>query len=190
MRMPQAVACATDGMPAMTCAAGTAGRCLACAEALLGASIPLHARRAARHGTRAGRRSPDWAADGGRGQGGHLDDGEAEGLLQGHIGEDAARGKGQAVDVGNVGLGVLLGVGHAAIQVVGIHQAQHLLQHLGAACRHAINVVAVALRVGTDAVISMARCHASSSTVQLTGGSHAHVCLTDRRRAALAPATA
>lgn len=44
----------------------------------------------------------------------HLYDGEAKGLLQGDVGEDAARGGGKFVDVGDVGLGVMLWVRHAA----------------------------------------------------------------------------
>ncbi len=76
-----------------------------------------------------------------------LDDGEAEGLLEGDVGEDAAGGVGEQVDVGDVLLLVLLGVGHAAVQVVRVDQLHHLRQDLLAARRHAVNVLAVALRM-------------------------------------------
>ena len=75
-----------------------------------------------------------------------LDDSEAEGLLEGDIGEDAAGGVGEQVDVGNVLLLVLLGVGNAAVQVVRVDQLHDLGQDLLAARRHAINVLTVSLR--------------------------------------------
>ena len=76
----------------------------------------------------------------------YLDDGEAKGFLEGDVGEDAAGGIGQAVDVGDVHLAVLLGVGNTAVQVVAVHQLQDLGQDLVAACSHAVDVLAVALQ--------------------------------------------
>ena len=76
----------------------------------------------------------------------HLNDSEAERLLEGNIGEDAAGGVGEQVDVRDVLLLVLLGVGNAAVQVMRVDQLHHLRQDLLAAWRHAVDVLAVALR--------------------------------------------
>lgn len=80
------------------------------------------------------------------GSGACLDDSQAKGLLEGDICENAAGGVGEQVDVRNVLLLVLLGVGNAAVQVVRIDQLHHLGQDLLAAWRHAVDVLTVALR--------------------------------------------
>ncbi len=82
---------------------------------------------------------------GGGGGGDHLNDCEAKGFLEGDIGKDSAGGVGQAVDVRNVHLAVLLGVGDAAIQIMTVHQLQHLSQNLAAAGCHAVNILPVSL---------------------------------------------
>lgn len=75
----------------------------------------------------------------------HLNDSQAERLLKGDVGEDPMCGEREAVDVGDVLLGVPLGVGHTAVQVMVVNELQHLSQHLGAAPRHAVYQLTVAL---------------------------------------------
>lgn len=84
-----------------------------------------------------------------------LNDSEAEGLLQGHVCEDAMGGKGQAVDVRDVLLGVPLGVGHTAVQVMVVYKLQDLGEHLGAATCHAVYQLSVPLH--TDRVKDLRR---------------------------------
>ena len=48
---------------------------------------------------------------------------------------------------------MLLGVGHAPIQVICINQVQHLIQDLLATGGHAVNVVTIALKVVTTRLI-------------------------------------
>ena len=91
----------------------------------------------------------------------HLDDGEPKRLLERDVGEDTPGAQRQPVDVRDVALLVLLGVGHAAVQVVGVDQLQHLVQHLLGAGSHAVDVVAVPLpaagRVSSHSESSTAR---------------------------------
>lgn len=77
----------------------------------------------------------------------HLDDRQAKRLLEGDVCEDAARREREAVDVGDVALRMLLGVGHAAVQVVHVDELHDLHEDLLAAPRHAVDVVAVALHL-------------------------------------------
>ena len=82
----------------------------------------------------------------------YLDDCQAKRLLEGNIGEDATSCVGQSVDVGDVHLAVLLGVGNAAVQVMAVHQLQDLGQDLAAPCCHAVDVLTVALQDGAPIV--------------------------------------
>ena len=56
-----------------------------------------------------------------------LDHRQAKGLLQGHVDEDAARRQRQAVDVGDVGLRVVLGEGHRAPEAVVVDEPKDCL---------------------------------------------------------------
>ena len=74
-----------------------------------------------------------------------LYDSQTKGLLESNIGEDTMSGEAEAVDVRDVLLGVPLGVGHRAIQVVVVNKLQDLSEHLGAASCHAVYQLTVAL---------------------------------------------
>lgn len=93
----------------------------------------------------------------------HLNDGQAKGLLKSDIGENALGLQREAVDIRDVTLLMLLGVGDAPIQVVGVDQLQDLVQHLGRPCCHAVDVFPIALRNHSNAskclcVLHQARC--------------------------------
>ena len=77
----------------------------------------------------------------------YLNDSQAKRLLQSHVGEDTMSGQGQAVNIRDVLLGVPLGVGHAAIQVMVVYQLQDLSEHLGTSSSHAVYQLPVALHM-------------------------------------------
>lgn len=63
-----------------------------------------------------------------------LDDRQAEGLLQRAVDEHATCRQAVPVDVGHLGGAVLLGVGHRAVQVQGVHQLEHLGAEMSDRC--------------------------------------------------------